>query len=51
MKRGLAGYYIPLPSGGGENARAFVPKPLPPEPALKLHVEIQHLIERAMLAM
>jgi len=51
MKRGLTGYYTPLPSAGGENARAFVPKPLPPEPALKLDVEIQHLVERAMLAL
>jgi len=51
MKRGLTGYYTPLPSAAGENARAFVPKPLPPEPALKLDVEIQHLVERAMLAL
>ena len=34
MKRGLTGYYTPLPSAAGEIARAFVPKPLPPEPAL-----------------
>lgn len=51
MKRGLTGYHIPLPSAGGENARAFIPKPLPPEPALKLDVEIQYLIEKAMLAL
>ncbi len=51
MKRGLTGYYTPLPSGGGETARAFIPKPLPPEPPLKLDVEIQHLVEKAMLAL
>lgn len=51
MKRGLTGYYTPLPSADGENARAFIPKPLPPEPALKLDVEIQHLVEKAMLAL
>jgi len=51
MKRGLTGYYTPLPSAAGENARAFVPKPLPPEPALKLDVQIQQLIEKAMLAL
>lgn len=51
MKRGLTGYHIPLPSAGGENARAFIPKPLPPEPALILDVEIQHLVEKAMLAL
>jgi Fic family protein len=51
MKRGLTGYYLPLPSAGGENARAFIPKSLPPEPALKLDFEIQHLVEKAMLAL
>ena len=51
MKRGLTGYYTPLPSAGGEPARAFIPKPLPPDPALKLDVEIQHLVEKAMLAL
>jgi Fic family protein len=51
MKRGLTGYYTPLPSAVGEKARAFVPKPLPPEPALKLDVEIQYLVEKAMLAL
>lgn len=50
MKRGLTGYYTPLPSAAGERARAFIPKPLPPEPVLNLDVEIQHLVEKAMLA-
>jgi hypothetical protein len=35
MKRGLTGHYLPLPSAGGEAARAFVPNPLPPEPPLE----------------
>ena len=51
MQRGLTGYYTPLPSAAGEQARAFVPKPLPPDPPLHLDAEIQELMERAMLAL
>jgi hypothetical protein len=51
MKRGLTGHYVPLPSAGGENARAFVPKVLPPDPPLALDAELQELIEKAMLAL
>jgi len=50
MHRGLTGHYVPLPSAGGEKARAFVPAPLPPEPPLDLDPEIQGLISHAMLA-
>src|SRR5215471_8446233 len=50
MKRGLTGYYRSLPSGPGEPARAFIPNPLPPAPALELDTEIQELIQNAMLA-
>lgn len=50
MKRGLTGHYTPLPSAGGEKARAFVPNPLPPMPPLELDAEIQELIQNAMLA-
>ncbi len=51
MKRGLTGYYIPLPSAAGEKARAFVPKPLPPSPSLECDSEIQELAGKAMLAL
>lgn len=51
MNRGLTGYYIPLPSAGGEKARAFVPKPLPPDPPLVLDTDLHELIEKAMLAL
>src|SRR5262245_11891836 len=51
MQRGLTGHCIPLPSAGGENARAFVPDPLPPLPALELDAGIQELVEKAMLAL
>jgi Fic family protein len=39
------------PPEGGENARAFVPNPLPPLPALELDADIQELIQNAMLAL
>jgi len=51
MKRGLTGHYVPLPSAAGENARAFVPNPLPPSPPLELNTELHELIEKAMLAL
>ena len=50
MKRGLTGHYVALPSAAGEKARAFVPNPLPPLPALELDAEIQELVQNAMLA-
>lgn len=51
MKRGLTGHYVPLPSGGGEAACAFVPNPLPPAPPLELDAESQELLQNAMLAL
>src|SRR5689334_8977523 len=50
MQRGLTGHYVPLPSAAGEQAQAFVPHPLPPEPPLQLDAELQELVERATLA-
>lgn len=51
MKRGLTGHYVPLPSSGGENARAFVPAPLPPVPPLELSEGLQEQIQNALLAL
>jgi Fic family protein len=51
MQRGLTGHYVPLPSAGGEKARAFVPNPLPPLPALELDAELQERLQNAMLAL
>jgi Fic family protein len=51
MKRGLTGHYVPLPSAAGEQARAFVPNPLPLLPDLELDAGIQELIQNAMLAL
>src|SRR5437879_2944873 len=50
MKRGLTGHYVPLASAG-EKARAFVPDVLPPSPPLEIDMEIQELIQSAMLAL
>ena len=50
MQRGLTGYFLPIPSPG-EECRAFVPHPLPPEPALVLDVTLQQRLERATLAL
>jgi hypothetical protein len=50
MQRGLTGHYVPIPSAAGEQARAFVPNPLPAAPPLDLDAEIQERIENAMLA-
>jgi Fic family protein len=50
MRRGLTGYYVPITSGGGEAVNAFVPKPLPPEPALEINEEVHSLLQEAMLA-
>ena len=51
MQRGLTGYYIPISSAGAEKCRAFVPKPLPPDPPLQLDMHLQDLMERATLAL
>lgn len=49
MKRGTTGWYE-VTTGGGEAVRAFVPKPLPPDPPLVLSGPMQQLLERASLA-
>lgn len=49
MQRGLSGTYD-VTSFGGETVRAFVPAPLPPNPALKL-AELQVALERASVAL
>ena len=49
MKRGPTGSYETL-SVGGETVRAFLPRPLPPDPPLDLQGRLQPLLERALLA-
>lgn len=50
MKRGLTGHYLPI-STLGETCRAFVPKPLPPDPPLQLDDRLQALAQDAALAL
>jgi Fic family protein len=50
MKRGLTGRYE-VTTVGGEAVRAFIPRPLPPEPPLALGGETERLLERALLAL
>lgn len=49
MRRGPTGSYDAL-SVGGETVRAFLPRPLPPDPPLVLQGVLQPLLERALLA-
>ena len=49
MRRGPTGQFNTTPTGG-ETVRAFVPNPLPPEPALDLGV-LQESMEKALLAL
>jgi len=46
MRRGFTGHYETT-SVVQETIRAFIPKPLPPEPALELSDRRQRLLERA----
>ncbi|MBC7350159.1 MAG: Fic family protein [Candidatus Aminicenantes bacterium] len=50
MKRGLTGRYEVI-RVGGEEVRAFIPDPLPPDPPLELNTFRQRLLERATLAL
>jgi Fic family protein len=49
MQRGAAGRFVTSPTAG-ETVRAFVPRPLPPDPPLVITPERQRLLERALLA-
>jgi Fic family protein len=49
MKRGQTGHYE-VARTGEETVRAFVPDPLPPQPALDLGGTRQRLLEQALLA-
>lgn len=50
MRRGLAGHFLPIASSG-EQARAFVPAPLPPEPPLDLTGSLGELLDAAAVAL
>jgi Fic family protein len=50
MKRGMTGRYETTRLGG-EEVRAFVPSPLPPDPPLQMNGPLQLLLEQALLAL
>ncbi|MDP1698202.1 MAG: Fic family protein [Xanthomonadaceae bacterium] len=50
MRRAMSGHYVSSVAGG-ETVRAFVPVPLPPQPALELIGSRQGALERATLAL
>jgi Fic family protein len=50
LKRGLTGHYEVI-RVGGEEVRAFIPDPLPPNPPLELTTSRQRLLEKATLAL
>jgi len=50
MERGETGRYEVI-SAGGEQVRAFVPSPLPPEPPVALDAQLQRALESATLAL
>ncbi|MCB9480746.1 MAG: Fic family protein [Desulfobacteraceae bacterium] len=50
MNRDLQGHYIPI-STVGENAKAFVPAPLPPTPPIEWSSELRERFDQALLAL
>ncbi|NDI84252.1 Fic family protein [Undibacterium crateris] len=50
MQRGLTGSYIPT-IAGGIACQAFVPAPLPPQPALDLSGKLQSRLNEALIAL
>lgn len=50
MKRPLQGYYLPIATTG-EKAKAFVPAPLPPEPAIDWSPELLSAFDSALLSL
>ncbi|MEO8603510.1 MAG: Fic family protein [bacterium] len=50
MERGATGDWVTPSTVGGEAVRAFVPKPLPPVPALLVDDALRGALDRALLA-
>lgn len=51
MRRGLTGDYLAISTVGGETVRAFVPKPLPPDPPLAIDPALRQRLDEALLAL
>src|SRR6266545_847650 len=51
MKRGIAGESITISTVGAETVKAFIPRPLPPEPPLAIDAPIRDRLDEALLAL
>ena len=51
VRRRHAGDYVTISTVGDERVRAFVPKPLPPVPPVKIDPKLRELLDRALLAL
>jgi Fic family protein len=51
MRRGLTGDYLTISTVGAETVRAFVPKPLPPDPPLAIDPALRQRLDEALLAL
>ncbi|OQX29771.1 MAG: cell filamentation protein Fic [Spirochaeta sp. LUC14_002_19_P3] len=50
MNRNLQGYYVNT-AAAGETVRAFVPKPLPPDPPIAFGAELRDKLDKALLSL
>lgn len=51
MKRGSTGRYVSLSTVGDRAVRAFVPRPLPPQPPLAINAELRDRLDAALLSL
>ena len=51
MKRKRTGQYVLISAAGGEQCRAFVPDPLPPEPPIEMDGRLREAMDRALVAL
>jgi len=51
MDRGPTGEWVTVSTVGAERVRAFVPKPLPPEPPVEIEPPLRDALDRALVAL
>lgn len=51
MRRGPTGTLETISTAGGEHVRAFIPRPLPPDPSLEVTSELRDKLDEALLAL
>ncbi|RJR32582.1 MAG: Fic family protein [Desulfobacteraceae bacterium] len=51
MKRGPSGEYVLISTVGDEPVRAFVPRPLPPDPPLQIEYNLREMLDEALLSL